>query len=56
MDWAHSKGGAKYSTVIELRPASAGEGGFIIPASHIVPNGQEMWNGLVVSGREMKYP
>ena len=56
MDWAKSKGGAKYSSLIELRPRSAGEGGFVIPPSEILPTGQEIWNALVAIGSEMKYP
>ena len=46
-DWAKGKAGIKYSFAPELRPATARQGGFILPPSQIVPNGQEIWAAFV---------
>ncbi|MCB9840538.1 MAG: hypothetical protein H6809_02660 [Phycisphaeraceae bacterium] len=49
-DWFGDSAGALGWT-IELRPDQGNEGGFIAPASEIVPTGQEYFAGMVELGR-----
>ncbi|XP_050396314.2 carboxypeptidase B-like [Patella vulgata] len=42
-DWAIMGGSVKYAYTYELRPASASAGGFVLPASQIVPSGEELF-------------
>jgi len=44
-DWFYQQGNAKLAYTIELR--DTGRYGFVLPASQIVPTGQENWNALV---------
>jgi len=45
-DWAKGKLGIKYAFVVELRPATMWEGGFVLPPSQITPTGEENWVGF----------
>jgi len=38
---------------IELRPATAGGGGFILPPNEIVPTGQENLEGALIMGERV---
>ena len=38
------------SIAYELRPASANDGGFVLPASEIVPTGKEFLASLLAAG------
>ncbi|KAK6184875.1 hypothetical protein SNE40_007237 [Patella caerulea] len=42
-DWAIMGGSVKYAYTYELRPATASAGGFVLPASQIVPSGEELF-------------
>ncbi|KFA59964.1 hypothetical protein S40285_08014 [Stachybotrys chlorohalonatus IBT 40285] len=46
MDWGYDVAGAELSWGFELRPATAGQGGFVIPPENIIPSGEEMWAGM----------
>ncbi|CAH1779378.1 unnamed protein product, partial [Owenia fusiformis] len=46
LDWGKASGGFKYSYSPELRPASAAEGGFILPPEDILPAGRETFAAL----------
>jgi hypothetical protein len=50
-DWAKEKNGMKYAYSPELRPATAAQGGFQIPASNIVPSGREIFAAVVAVAR-----
>jgi len=50
-DWAKEKNGMKYAYSPELRPATAGQGGFDIPASNILPSGREIFASVVAVAR-----
>jgi len=54
-DWTKLDNGMDYGYSPELRPATAGQGGFDIPPVNIIPSGQEMFAGLVVAAREAKH-
>lgn len=43
-DYVGDIGGAEYSITIELR--DTGTNGFVLPASQILPSGEEQWEGL----------
>jgi len=45
-DWSYAQGDT-FSWTIELRPATAGEGGFILPPTQIVPTGLEVSAAVV---------
>jgi len=45
LDWTYGASGVKYSFAIELR--DTGQYGFLLPASQIVPQGQEAFAGVV---------
>ncbi|KAM5356764.1 hypothetical protein ACJ41O_003410 [Fusarium nematophilum] len=45
-DWAFDVAKAELAWAFELRPTSSSSGGFTVPASNIVPSGQEMWAGI----------
>ena len=45
-DWAKGKLDVKYAFVVELRPKSMWDGGFVLPPSEITPCGEENWVGL----------
>lgn len=45
-DWATDVADAELAWAMELRPASASGGGFAIPASNIIPSGEENWAGM----------
>jgi carboxypeptidase A2 len=49
LDWAKAVAGVKYTYAPELRPATAGEGGFVIPPSNINPSGEEIFAGTVAN-------
>jgi len=51
-DWAKEKAGIQYGYSPELRPASAGQGGFDIPPTNIIPSGEEIFDAIVVTARE----
>jgi hypothetical protein len=40
-----------FSFAIELRPQNAAEGGFLLPASEIVPQGQEIFPAVVYAAQ-----
>jgi len=44
-DWVKASAGIKYCYTLECRPASP-RPGFLLPASGIIPSGQETWNGV----------
>ena len=46
LDWAFDVAGAELSWSLELRPAGGGSSGFVVPASNIVPSGNENWAGM----------
>ncbi|KEY74062.1 hypothetical protein S7711_02652 [Stachybotrys chartarum IBT 7711] len=46
MDFVLDIAGAELAWGFELRPASGSAGGFVIPASNIVPSGEENWAGM----------
>jgi carboxypeptidase A2 len=48
-DWAKEKAGIAYAYSPELRPATAAQGGFDIPASNITPSGAETFAGIVAT-------
>jgi carboxypeptidase A4 len=45
-DWANDVAKVELAWSFELRPSGSGSGGFVIPASNIVPSGREMWAGI----------
>lgn len=45
-DYLTSVSGATYAWTIELRPASSGAGGFVLPANLILTTAREQWEGL----------
>lgn len=45
-DWAKGVAGVKYSYTIELR--DTGNYGFLLPASQIIPTGEETFEGFLV--------
>jgi hypothetical protein len=45
MDYFYDEGGVMYSMTLELR--DKGSFGFLLPASEIIPSGQETVEGLV---------
>ena len=47
-DWGKSKGMTKYSYTVELRPASGGGSGFILPPAQIIPSGIETLQAIIV--------
>ncbi|KAK0386020.1 hypothetical protein NLU13_5857 [Sarocladium strictum] len=46
MDYVYDVAGAELSWAFELRPASSGQGGFVIPPDQIIPSGEENWEGM----------
>ncbi|KAI9172626.1 Metallocarboxypeptidase A-like protein [Paramyrothecium foliicola] len=46
MDWAYDVAKAELAWGFELRPATQGQGGFVIPPSNIIPSGEEQWAGM----------
>jgi len=44
-DWVKSKAGVKYAYTLECRPNSMNPG-FLLPASGIIPSGEETWEGV----------
>merc|ERR1712136_8242 len=44
-DWAKAKAGIKYAYTLECRPNSMNPG-FMLPASGIIPSGEETWAGV----------
>jgi hypothetical protein len=51
-DYAKENLAIKYSYSPELRPATAGQGGFNIPASNILPSGREVFAAIVATARQ----
>nr|QOI16736.1 carboxypeptidase [Rapana venosa] len=47
IDWALAEKPGIYSYCFELRPQSFWQGGFMIPATEIIPTGQELLNSLM---------
>ena len=45
-DWVTDVADAEFAWAIELRPTSSSGGGFAIPASNILPSGEEIWAGM----------
>lgn len=45
-DYVADVNDAEFSWAFELRPASGGSSGFILPASHIIPSAEENWAGM----------
>jgi len=54
-DWTKEKNGMAYGYSPELRPATAGQGGFDIPPTNITPSGSEMFAALVATARETRH-
>jgi len=54
-DWAKGEQNIQYAYSPELRPATAGEGGFNIPASNIIPSGREMFAGIYATVTEARH-
>lgn len=46
MDYVYDVASAEISWAFELRPASSGQGGFVIPPDQIIPSGEENWEGM----------
>lgn len=46
LDYVSATLGVQYSWSIEMRPTSSSSNGFVIPASNIVPSGNENWAGM----------
>ncbi len=46
-DWSYGELGA-FGWTFELRPATAGQGGFVIPPDQIVPTGEEIFPAVLV--------
>ncbi|CAH0042645.1 unnamed protein product [Clonostachys rhizophaga] len=46
LDYVSAVLGADFSWSIEMRPSSSSSNGFVIPASNIVPSGNEQWAGM----------
>merc|ERR1712002_968939 len=44
-DWVKSKAGVKYAYTLECRPNTMNPG-FLLPASGIIPSGEETWEGV----------
>jgi len=55
LDWAKDKNTIVYSYSPELRPATAGQGGFNIPASNIIPSGRELLAAIAATAREARH-
>jgi len=53
-DWAKEKNGMTYAYSPELRPASAAEGGFVIPPENIIPSGEEIFASFAAVVRNVK--
>lgn len=51
-DWSYGERGA-LSFLVELRPASAGEGGFVVPPEQIVPTCDETLNAVISVAESM---
>lgn len=45
MDWAFDIAGAELAWGYEMRPLTQGQGGFVLPPSHILLSGAEQWAG-----------
>lgn len=45
-DYVQDVSKAELAWAFELRPASQAGGGFVVPASNIVPSGKEIWAGM----------
>lgn len=45
-DYVQDVAKAELAWAFELRPATQAGGGFSVPASNIVPSGQEIWAGM----------
>ncbi|CAP65163.1 uncharacterized protein PODANS_5_7330 [Podospora anserina S mat+] len=45
-DYMTAVGGATYAWTIELRPAGSSGGGFVLPATQILPSSIEQWEGI----------
>jgi carboxypeptidase A2 len=54
-DWAKEKAGIKYAYSPELRPATAAQGGFDIPASNITPSGAELFAAIVATATNAQH-
>jgi len=50
-DWAKDANGMTYSYGPELRPATQAQGGFDIPATNIIPSGEEIFAAFVAIAR-----
>jgi len=50
-DWAKETNGMKYAYSPELRPATQIQGGFDIPATNIIPSGEEIFAAFVAVAR-----
>jgi len=48
-DWFYGRKRV-WGYAVELRPASGGTGGFILPPGQIIPTGQENMDGVIVQG------
>jgi len=55
LDWAKLRNAMVYSYSPELRPATAGQGGFNIPASNIIPSGRELLAGIAAACRQARH-
>lgn len=45
-DWAADVAKIELPWAFEMRPATSGQGGFVIPPSNIIPSGEEIWTGM----------
>lgn len=50
-DWTYGSPGIVYSFAVELRPETANQGGFLLPAIEIIPQGQEIMAGVYYMGQ-----
>jgi len=50
-DYAKGHAGVKYAYTVELR--DTGSHGFVMPASYIIPTGEETWNGVKAFANEL---
>lgn len=50
-DWVYEHLGIKYSFLVELR--DRGRKGFLLPPSHIIPTGEELFEALKVIAHDI---
>lgn len=54
-DWSYAGAGLKGWT-IELRPATSGQGGFVLPPDQIIPTAEENFQAILTMGEQFSTP